>query len=239
MASASPMFCEAPVTTARASGLGAGTGMGRTISWAIMRRSAAARAAATAVAGPGLGAVGLRRDGRERDRRDLRVLGLSDQRGRRRPTRRDDTAELAVPGAGVVRLGGGRCSPRVTGVWVDAPWRRRRVLARADRGGGGADRVDEPDPRRLPLSVARACSARCTAACSELATVPYNAMLRQLSTPQTLRPDIRIRFGRWAISAACCCCSSSTSGSSPATATPADCWASRPPTARTCGRRCC
>ena len=36
MASASPMFCEAPVTTARASGLGAGTGMGRTISWAIV-----------------------------------------------------------------------------------------------------------------------------------------------------------------------------------------------------------
>ena len=39
------------------------------------------------------------------------------------------------------------------------------------------------DDYRLPL--ARLVLLACTAACSELATVPYNAMLRQLSTPQT------------------------------------------------------
>ena len=45
----------------------------------------------------------------------------------------------------------------------------------------------------------------CTAACSDLATVPYNAMLRQLSTPET---SGRVSgFGlRQAISAASCCC---------------------------------
>ena len=49
-ASASPMFCDAPVTTARASALGAGTGMRRTISWADHER--AALDPARAVAGP-------------------------------------------------------------------------------------------------------------------------------------------------------------------------------------------
>ena len=34
-----------------------------------------------------------------------------------------------------------------------------------------------------------------TAACGDLASVPYNAMLRQLSTPQTVGPDLRLRLG--------------------------------------------
>ena len=42
-------------------------------------RSAAAWANRWAVAGAGLGAVGRRCDGRERDRRDVRVLGLPDR----------------------------------------------------------------------------------------------------------------------------------------------------------------
>ncbi|WP_105346570.1 MFS transporter [Mycobacterium sp. ITM-2016-00318] len=73
----------------------------------------------------------------------------------------------------------------VTGVWVDAPWRRRKVLALFSA--------------IVVLLTASMCLVRddyhylwlgltllaCTAACAELSTVPYNAMLRQLSTPQT------------------------------------------------------
>lgn len=71
----------------------------------------------------------------------------------------------------------------VTGVWVDAPVRRRRVLAVLT---GlvvlltSTMSLIRDDHRYLwPGLVLLAC----TAACSELATVPYNAMLRQLSTP--------------------------------------------------------
>ena len=73
----------------------------------------------------------------------------------------------------------------VTGVWVDAPWRRRRVLAVLT---GlvvlltSAMSLIRDDYHYLWLGLAL---LACAAACSELATVPYNAMLRQLSTPQT------------------------------------------------------
>ncbi len=73
----------------------------------------------------------------------------------------------------------------VTGVWVDAPARRRRALAILT---GlvvlltASLSLIRDDHRYLwPGLVLLAC----TAACSELATVPYNAMLRELSTPQT------------------------------------------------------
>ena len=73
----------------------------------------------------------------------------------------------------------------VTGIWVDAPWRRRRVLAVLT---GlvvlltSAMSLIRDDYHYLwPGLVLLACAA----ACSELATVPYNAMLRQLSTPET------------------------------------------------------
>jgi MFS transporter, UMF1 family len=73
----------------------------------------------------------------------------------------------------------------VTGVWVDAPWRRRKVLALFSG--------------IVVVLTASMCLVRddyhylwlgltllaCTAAFAELSTVPYNAMLRQLSTPQT------------------------------------------------------
>jgi UMF1 family MFS transporter len=73
----------------------------------------------------------------------------------------------------------------VTGVWVDAPRRRRRVLA-ALTGLAvlltSTMSLIRDDYRYLwPGLVLLAC----TAACSDLASVPYNAMLRQLSTPQT------------------------------------------------------
>lgn len=72
-----------------------------------------------------------------------------------------------------------------TGIWVDAVHRRRAVLAVLT----GAAVIltasmslirDDPDylwPGLVLLA--------CTAACSDLATVPYNAMLRELSTPST------------------------------------------------------
>ena len=73
----------------------------------------------------------------------------------------------------------------VTGIWVDAPWRRRRVLAVLTGLAvllTSAMSLIRDDHRYLwPGLVLLAC----TAAFSELATVPYNAMLRQLSTPHT------------------------------------------------------
>jgi len=73
----------------------------------------------------------------------------------------------------------------VTGIWVDAPWRRPRVLAILT---GlvvlltSAMSLIRDDYHYLLPGLAL---LAITAACSELATVPYNAMLRQLSTPQT------------------------------------------------------
>jgi UMF1 family MFS transporter len=86
---------------------------------------------------------------------------------------------LAVAGLTVALL-----AP-VTGIWVDAPRRRHRVLA-ALTGLAvlltATMSLIHDDPRYLwPGLVLLAC----TAACSDLATVPYNAMLRQLTTPQT------------------------------------------------------
>jgi MFS transporter, UMF1 family len=73
----------------------------------------------------------------------------------------------------------------VTGVWVNAPELRRRaltVLTGAVVALTASMSLIRDDPRYLwPGLVLLAC----TAACSELATVPYNAMLRQLSSPET------------------------------------------------------
>jgi MFS transporter, UMF1 family len=73
----------------------------------------------------------------------------------------------------------------VTGVWVDAPWRRRRALAVLTAMAATltlAMSVIRDDYRYLALGLALVAF---TSACGDLATVPYNAMLRQLSTPQT------------------------------------------------------
>ncbi|MGV0794151.1 MFS transporter [Mycolicibacterium sp. XJ1819] len=73
----------------------------------------------------------------------------------------------------------------VTGVWVDAPWRRRRVLAVLSTLAvvlTSAMSLVRDDYRYLALGLLLLGAA---SACNELATVPYNAMLRQLSTPQT------------------------------------------------------
>lgn len=73
----------------------------------------------------------------------------------------------------------------ITGVWVDAPWRRRRVLAALTAlvvALTASMSLVRDDYHYLWLGLLL---LACTAACSELSTVPYNAMLRQLSTPQT------------------------------------------------------
>jgi MFS transporter, UMF1 family len=72
-----------------------------------------------------------------------------------------------------------------TGIWVDGPHRRRTALAVLTGlvvAMTSAMSLIRADYHYLwPGLVLLAC----TAACSDLATVPYNAMLRQLSTAQT------------------------------------------------------
>ena len=73
----------------------------------------------------------------------------------------------------------------VTGVLVDAPSRRRCALAVLTGlvvlFTASLSLIRDDHRYLWPGLVLLAC----TAACSELATVPYNAMLRELSTPQT------------------------------------------------------
>jgi MFS transporter, UMF1 family len=73
----------------------------------------------------------------------------------------------------------------VTGVWVDAPWRRRRVLA-ALTGAvvlltAAMSLIRDDYHYLLPGLALLACAA----ACNDLATVPYNSMLRQVSKSES------------------------------------------------------
>ena len=73
----------------------------------------------------------------------------------------------------------------LTGVLVQAPHRRRAVLATLTGLAAmftAAMSFIRDDPRYLVPGLAL---LALTAACSDLASVPYNAMLRQLSTPNT------------------------------------------------------
>jgi MFS transporter, UMF1 family len=73
----------------------------------------------------------------------------------------------------------------VTGVWVDVPRRRRRTLGALTAtlvlltSGMSLIRAD-PSYMLAGLGL-----LALTAACSDLASVPYNAMLRQLASPET------------------------------------------------------
>src|SRR5690242_14532634 len=73
----------------------------------------------------------------------------------------------------------------VTGVWVDAPWRRRRALAVLTASvvamTAAMSLIRDDYRYLLPGLILLAC----TAACNDLATVPYNAMLRQVSTTES------------------------------------------------------
>ncbi|TQR88302.1 MFS transporter [Mycobacterium hodleri] len=73
----------------------------------------------------------------------------------------------------------------VTGIWVDAAHRRRTVLAVLTGVvivlTASMSQI-RPDYHYLWLGLVL---LALTAACSDLATVPYNAMLRELSTPDT------------------------------------------------------
>jgi UMF1 family MFS transporter len=73
----------------------------------------------------------------------------------------------------------------ITGVWVDAPWRRRNTLAVLSALATAftlAMSLVREDYRYLALGLVLVAAV---SACNDVATVPYNAMLRQLSTPQT------------------------------------------------------
>ena len=72
-----------------------------------------------------------------------------------------------------------------TGIWVDAAHRRRPVLAVLTGVAvalTASMSLIRDDPAYLWPGLAL---LACTAACSDLATVPYNAMLRDLTTPET------------------------------------------------------
>lgn len=73
----------------------------------------------------------------------------------------------------------------LVGVWVQAPQRRRVALVSLTVlavGFTAAMSLIRADPGYLAAGLAL---LALTAACGDLASVPYNAMLRQLSTPQT------------------------------------------------------
>jgi MFS transporter, UMF1 family len=73
----------------------------------------------------------------------------------------------------------------VTGVWVDVPRRRRRTLGALTAMLvllTSAMSLIRADPSYLLAGLALLAF---TAACSDLSSVPYNAMLRQLATPET------------------------------------------------------
>ncbi len=73
----------------------------------------------------------------------------------------------------------------VVGVWVESPHRRRvalGVLTGLAVGLTGAMFLIRDSPGYLWAGLALLAA---TAACGDLASVPYNAMLRQLSTPET------------------------------------------------------
>lgn len=73
----------------------------------------------------------------------------------------------------------------VTGVWVDAPWRRRRVLAVLTAAVVVMTALMSLIRNDYRYLVPGLVLLACTAACNDLATVPYNAMLRQVSTGQS------------------------------------------------------
>ena len=92
----------------------------------------------------------------------------------------------------------------LTGVLVQAPHRRRVALTTLTGLAvlsTAATSLIRADPGYL---VAGLVLLAFTAACSDLASVPYNAMLRQLSTPET-SGRISGWVGRRVTSAASCC----------------------------------
>src|SRR3954451_1436310 len=168
------MFCEAPVTTARVSALGAGTGMAGTISWAIMSRSRVLAWALWDCGSTGIGAVVVT---------FVFSVYLTRSVGDDLP---GDTSPASLLGWALFFSGltVAVLAP-VTGVWVDAPHRRRQTLGVLTAMVvllTSAMSLIRDDAGYL---LAGLLLLGFTAACNDLASVPYNAMLRQLTTPET------------------------------------------------------
>lgn len=131
-----------------------------------------------------MGHVGLRFHRSERDRDNLCVLRLPDQRRGSGSAGRHLTGELVGSCGAVAGLTIGVLAP-VVGVWVESPHRRRvalSVLTGTAVALTCAMFLIRDDPRYLWAGLVLLAA---TAASSDLSSVPYNAMLRQLSTPST------------------------------------------------------
>ena len=239
VASASPMFCEAPVTTARASGLGAGTGMRRTISWATMSELRGRprkpqggrecwRGRCGTVGSTGVNAIVVT---------FVFSVYLTRTVGDDLPGD-DQPAELARPGAGARRPRGRPARPGHRGLG-------RRTVApapgagRADRAGGAADLGDEPDPRRLPATCGRPGAAG--RAPRRATTWPPSRTTRCCDSSRRRRRPVGYpdSAGRRLFRQRGAAARGLRRASSPATATPAGCSTCPPPTARTSAPPCC
>ena len=135
---------------------------------------------------------------------------------------------LTVSGIAVALL-----APLV-GVLVQAPRRRRVALTVLTALAGGftaAMFLIREDPRYLAAGLVL---LALTAACGDLASVPYNAMLRQLCTPSTAG---RVSGLGWAAGYSGSAEEMQVHVARTAMGRVAGCWAYRPRTVSTCARR--
>jgi hypothetical protein len=143
----------------------------------------------SAVAGTGMGSVGLGRDGPERDRRDVRLLGLPHRHCGRRITGRHLTSELA-------RAGADGCRPYRCPEGTRHQDLGRRAARAAPRAGAltglavlltATMSLIQDDPRCLWLGLVL---LACTAGCSGLAASRTNSRISGSSAARRSRAAV-------------------------------------------------